>query len=255
MVRGGMEVVWVVAMVSLSTVSALSSSVARTTHIPISFFPPPRPSLSPQHGQRPFLHQLLPTDTNHSPPSLGNQDDDYSGAHSHASQYHDGPSDDASLFQNATSNLGQYKQQIGNDPNIDEDEMINRHQSFYGGGGPPAAQHAGAGAMGSAAAMQALKKFTGGGQGGGMMGGQQGGMGGGYGQQQGGGGMGGMMGGGAGGGGMMAGGGQNALIGMAMSEAAKLFDKQSASGNVVSPICASPPLPPLYNDTRRLVLL
>jgi hypothetical protein len=51
--------------------------------------------------------------------------------------------------------------------------------------------------------MQALKMFTGGGAG-------QGGLGGGAGQ------------------------GQNKFIGMAMAEAGKLFDQQSANGNVVS---------------------
>lgn len=100
--------------------------------------------------------------------------------------------------------------------------------------------------MGGAAAMQALKKF---GQQGGA-GGQQGGMGGG-----GAGGLGGMLGGMMGGGQQQGGGGGGAQnqfsefetllssfavyvtanassVGMAMKEAAQLFDKQSASGNV-----------------------
>jgi len=80
--------------------------------------------------------------------------------------------------------------------------MIQRHQNFYGGGGPPASGGASAGSMGSAAAMQALKKFSGGG-------GQSGNS-------------------------MPQGGAQNQYISMAMQEASRLFDKQSAAGNVVS---------------------
>jgi hypothetical protein len=53
--------------------------------------------------------------------------------------------------------------------------------------------------MGAAAAMQALKMFTGGGGGGGNQGK----------------------------------GGQNEFIGMAMGQAAKLFDQQSSQGNTV----------------------
>jgi len=127
--------------------------------------------------------------------------DDYSGAHQHASQYEGGSDDDSRMFQHATSQLGQYKQQMGN-PEIDENEMVQHHQNFYGGGGPPASGNVNSGSMGSAAAMQALKKFSGGG-------GQSGNS-------------------------MPQGGAQNQYIGMAMQEASKLFDKQSAAGNVVS---------------------
>ena len=56
------------------------------------------------------------------------------------------------------------------------------------------------------AAMQALKHFTGGGGGQGQGGGLGGGV----------------------------GGGQNQFVGMAMAQASKLFDQQSAQGNVVS---------------------
>jgi hypothetical protein len=90
------------------------------------------------------------------------------------------------------------QQQHGNISNqdIDQEHMVNSHQKFYGGGGGDAP--ASSNELGAGAAMQALKAFTSGGSGGG--------------------------------------GGQNQLIGLAMAEAEKLFDQQSANGNAVSSI-------------------
>jgi len=132
--------------------------------------------------------------------------DDFSGAASHASQ-HAGDSGDQSLFSSALGMLSGNKQNLQHG-DIDEDDAVRQHQNMYGSGG---GNHpASSGNVGAAAAMQALKMFTGGGSGGGMGGQQQ--------QHQGGGGA------------------QNQFIGMAMAQAAQLFDKQSAQGNTVSPL-------------------
>jgi hypothetical protein len=85
------------------------------------------------------------------------------------------------------------------DEDVDEDDAVQQHQRFYGSGGD-APEHASSNNVGAAAAMQALKMFTGG-QGGGKE--QKGGI-------------------------------QNQVIGMAMAQAAKLFDQQSAQGKTVS---------------------
>jgi hypothetical protein len=74
--------------------------------------------------------------------------------------------------------------------------MKQSHNQLYQQGG--GSGNFGAGGLGAGAAMQALKMFSGG------QGGQQG------------------------------GGGQTQLIGMAMSEASKLFDQQNQQGNVAS---------------------
>jgi hypothetical protein len=144
---------------------------------------------------------------------------DLSGAVEHA-QYHGGDSGDASMYSNVAGRLGQNHQQIGSQP-IDEQrtlylnnsphskmltlpDHVQSHQQFYGGGGGGGSssgggQPASSSAMGSAAAMQALKMYTGGGTGN-----------------------------------TQAGNSQNAFVGMAMGQASKLFDQQSASGNVAS---------------------
>lgn len=72
---------------------------------------------------------------------------------------------------------------------IDEGHAVESHRKLYGGGGPPADSNE----LGAGAAMEALKKFSGGG------------------------------------GGSSSGGGQNQLIGLAMSEAEKLFDQHGGS--------------------------
>jgi len=101
------------------------------------------------------------------------------------------------MFSNVLGMLNQNKQNIGQSGGINEQEAVQAHQSFFGGGG--SSGPASSGSMGSAAAMQALKMFSGGGSG----------------QSQG-------------------GNSQNAFVGMAMGQAAKLFDSQSSQGNVAS---------------------
>lgn len=132
---------------------------------------------------------------------------------SHAQQHGSGDGNEDGMFSSVLNHLKGNQDKIGQG-DLDEQQMVGAHQSMYGGGGGGGQQH-GSETVGAGAAMQALKMFGGGGGGGG----------------------GGMMGGGGGGGG---GGGQNALIGMAMGQASKMFDQQSAQGNMVSPSSFAP---------------
>ncbi|KAH0260793.1 hypothetical protein KCU91_g14407, partial [Aureobasidium melanogenum] len=110
----------------------------------------------------------------------------------HTAAQHAGDSGDSNMFSNALGMLSGHKAQQGD---VDEDDAMRQHQQFYGGAGQP--HPASSGSMGSAAAMQALKMFN------------QGGSSSGNGPQS-----------------------QNDFIGLAMSQAAKLFDQQSSQGNV-----------------------
>lgn len=101
----------------------------------------------------------------------------------------------SSYFSQAANFLQQQHGNIANE-DIDQDHVVNAHQKLYGGNGGSNGPTS-SNEVGAGAALQALKKFTGG----------------------------------AGGSG---GGGQNQLIGLAMAEAEKLFDQQSANGNAVS---------------------
>ncbi|KAF2857689.1 hypothetical protein K470DRAFT_203417, partial [Piedraia hortae CBS 480.64] len=122
----------------------------------------------------------------------------FSGAAEQAS-HHAGSSGDSSLFSSALSMLtGSNKPK--ND-HFDEQDAIRQHQNFYGNGGGNN-QSANSGNLGSAAAMQALKMFN-----------NQGGN---NNNKSGGGDM------------------QSQFIGMAMGQAAKLFDQQHSQGNVQS---------------------
>ena len=123
-------------------------------------------------------------------------DDDYSGAMSHAQQHSSGSGDD-SLFSSVLGQLSGNKQRYQNE-DVDEEQMVGAHQAMYGGGGEEGRQH-GSETVGAGAAMQAMKMFTGGGGAGGQQGG-----------------------------------GQNALVGMAMGQASQLFDQQSSQGKLVS---------------------
>lgn len=110
--------------------------------------------------------------------------DDYSSA-AHTAAQHAGGSGDSNLFSNALGMLSGHKAQ---QEDVDEDDAMRQHQQFYGGAGQP--HPASSGSMGSAAAMQALKMFN---QGGGSSGSGN------------------------------APKSQNDFIGLAMSQAAKLF--------------------------------
>ncbi|GFZ47709.1 hypothetical protein JCM24511_05456 [Saitozyma sp. JCM 24511] len=118
---------------------------------------------------------------------------DQSAAISAANAHASNGNENASLFSSALSHIGGISPQ---NADVDEDEVKNNHQQAYGGN----AGNLSANAMGSAAAMQAMKMFTSG-----------------------------QSGAASGEGGNM----QSKLIGMAMSEAAKLFDQSggAASGS------------------------
>ena len=105
------------------------------------------------------------------------------------------------MFGQAMSFIGQNKQSLQNQ-DIDEQQMVQSHQQLYGQGG--GGQQHDSNSLGAGAAMQALKMFSGGGAGQGGQGSQG------------------------------AGNSQSQFMGMAMSQASKLFDQQSASGNVQS---------------------
>ena len=124
----------------------------------------------------------------------GYGDSDDFSGAAHHASSHAGNSGDSNLFSSALGMLSGNKSHIQNE-DVDEDDAIRQHQNFYGSGG--GGQQANSGNMGAAAAMQAMKMFTGGQSGSGK-------------------------------------GGQNEFIGMAMGQAAKLFDQQSSQGNTVS---------------------
>jgi len=128
---------------------------------------------------------------------------DYSGAREVAEQHAGG---DGSLFTTALGFLSGREKDLAHG-DVDEGEFVRHHRDIYGGeqdgGGGGGGGRKDSQGLGQAAAMQALKKFTSGG-------------------------------GGGGGGGGASGQDQNAFIGLAMAEAAKLFDSQSSKGAVAS---------------------
>ncbi|WVN89482.1 uncharacterized protein L203_104707 [Cryptococcus depauperatus CBS 7841] len=109
-----------------------------------------------------------------------------------ANQHNSNGSENSSLFNQAMSFIGNMNK---NDTHIDEDKVQRDHQQAYGSGNVAGMTSS---SLGAAAAMQALKSFTSGSSGAA--------------HQSGGGDM------------------QSKIIGMAMSEAAKLFDQ--SGGNV-----------------------
>jgi hypothetical protein len=105
-----------------------------------------------------------------------------------------------SSFNEATSFLKQNMQRFSNE-DINESDMARAHKALYSGGSGPGGQQS-ADSLGAGAAMQALKMFKSGGA--------------------------------------SSGGSQNQLIGMAMSQAEKLWNQQSSAGNVVSTMFPGP---------------
>lgn len=124
-------------------------------------------------------------------------DEDYKRAEQHAAQ-HSGDSGDTSLFSTALGMLSGKKQSL-KDEDLDEEAAVQSHKSFYGGGGGASStetHQATEGNLGMAAAMQALKLFNSGDSTGGKS-------------------------------------GKSEFLGLAMAQASKLFDEQSASGKTV----------------------
>ncbi|KAF2253295.1 hypothetical protein BU26DRAFT_515657 [Trematosphaeria pertusa] len=125
----------------------------------------------------------------------GGASDNFSGAAQHASS-HAGDSGDSSLFSTALGMLSGKKSKL-QDEGVDEDDAVTQHRKLYGGGDSGGHEQATSGNVGAAAAMQAMKMFTGGKA-------------------------------------EDAKGGQSKFIGLAMAQAAKLFDQQSSQGKTVS---------------------
>jgi hypothetical protein len=83
------------------------------------------------------------------------------------------------------------------DEDVDEDDAVKQHEKFYGSGGHGGDEQASSNNVGAAAAMQAMKMYNSGSN-------------------------------------EDAKGGQDKFIGMAMGQAAQLFDKQQSEGKTVS---------------------
>ncbi|ROW07749.1 hypothetical protein VMCG_03634 [Cytospora schulzeri] len=128
----------------------------------------------------------------------GDDDDDLSGAAEHASR-NAGGSGDRDLFSSILGNFVGNKSQLANE-DIDEQAAVSHHKKFFGGNSDDDdGEEANSGSMGNAAAMQALKMFTGGSSSSSSSGSSQ-----------------------------------SEFIGLAMSEASKLFEQQSSQGKVSS---------------------
>ncbi|GAO50772.1 hypothetical protein SAICODRAFT_23544 [Saitoella complicata NRRL Y-17804] len=119
---------------------------------------------------------------------------DFGNAQNEADKYAD-KDEDKGFFAEALDKL----KGDDDDDDIDEEKLVRSHQAAYSGG-----QTVGSGGIGNAAALQTMKMLMGGGSGGSSMGGM--------------GGMGGQS--------------QSSFVGMAMAQAAKLFDNNAAQGNV-----------------------
>ncbi|KAK0624652.1 hypothetical protein B0T17DRAFT_507709 [Bombardia bombarda] len=123
------------------------------------------------------------------------EDQDLRGAAHHAAS---GSTEDSSFFSDIVSQLGARKGNIA-DEDLDEEAAVRHHQDYFGSSANSNSTSAATSSgMGSAAAMQALKMFT------------------------------------SGSGGSTQNQSQSAFIGLAMSQASKLFDQQASAGNVSS---------------------
>jgi hypothetical protein len=138
-------------------------------------------------------------DTRYNGPDSYSGGDDFSSAARHATEHH-GDSSHSGLFENAMSFLNERKSQIQQgDYEVDEQHAVQSHQAMYNSGSSEGQSHDSS-TVGAGAAMQALKMFTGG-SGSSSDGGFD----------------------------------KNKLIGMAMSQAGKLWDeKQSGGASMVS---------------------
>lgn len=81
---------------------------------------------------------------------------DLSGVEDYAHQHAEGNAD-RDLFSSAVGMISGKHQQLA-DEDVDEEDMVSKHQSFFGSGGTGGS--ATSGGMGAAAAMQALKMFN-----------------------------------------------------------------------------------------------
>ncbi|KAL8901808.1 MAG: hypothetical protein Q9207_005016 [Kuettlingeria erythrocarpa] len=164
---------------------------------------PIHPLLSPFSPQLLTLMpplSLLPHPLKPLTPSTSSDDDDYSGALHHAQEH--GNSEDSSLFSSALGMLSGKKKHDYANEDMDEDSAVRAHQAMYNSGEDSGSQHSSQ-TMGAGAAMQALKLFTSSSSSSNTPQSTSGGS-----------------------------NSQNAFIGLAMGQAARLFDEQSAQGKV-----------------------
>ncbi|KAI1081997.1 hypothetical protein F5B20DRAFT_534031 [Whalleya microplaca] len=121
-------------------------------------------------------------------------DDDMRGAAEHATR-HAGESGDSNLFSTLLGALGQKRQSLADESDVDEDDAVKQHKRYFGRDDDD--DEADDRSMGSAAAMQALKMFSG--------------------SQS---------------GSSHESNSQSAFVGLAMAEASKLFDQKASQGKV-----------------------
>ncbi|KAK3393809.1 hypothetical protein B0H63DRAFT_459287 [Podospora didyma] len=122
------------------------------------------------------------------------EDDDLRGAAGHASKHAD---EDTSFFSEIIGQLDQKREQVATE-DLDEEDAVAQHKSFFDNS-TPNPENATSSGMGAAAAMEALKLFTSSSSSSSQ-------------QPQ----------------------SQSAFIGLAMSQASKLFDQQASAGKVSS---------------------
>ena len=132
---------------------------------------------------------------------MGLQDFILDQAINHAQSNHQSSSDDSNMYSSAASFLKDRfdNKKDGDDDDIDEDDMRRAHMSLYGGDSSSYGREHDSGSVGKGAAIEALKQFTSGGGSG--SGSSEGGM------------------------------DKNALIGIAMAQAGKLWEEKQSSGS------------------------
>lgn len=143
--------------------------------------------------------------------SGGNNGNEFSSALSHAQSNQSEQSSDHPLFNAALSFLDSRKSQYSEPANydVDEDKYLRAHNSLYNSGSREDEDEHDSDSLGAGAAMQALKQFTSGGE-------KDAGGGGGF--------------------------DKNRLIGMAMSQAGRLWEEKNGAGKAVSFVLFVPPV-------------
>ncbi|KAL1637139.1 hypothetical protein SLS56_000797 [Neofusicoccum ribis] len=180
------------------TTHHIARDAAANTSSSLSLPAETSPSTSVQPAPHPVLYHHSPT---MSYEHRGGERDDY-----YSSKRYDDSDDedykhaerraaehgsgDSSLFSQALGMLSGKKQSL-KEEDLDEDDAVRQHKTYYGGGGHESSSQATEGNLGAAAAMQALKMFNSG-----------------EGKSS----------------------SKGEFLGLAMAQASKLFDEQSANG-------------------------
>jgi hypothetical protein len=150
---------------------------------------------------------------NNSNDNRDDNDNEFNPAARYAESHTNTSSGDTSLFTSALSFLNENKHRLASS-DINEQEMIQAHQSVYGGDSNNEPRQHDANSVGAGAAMQALKMFTTSSEG------EKSGM------------------------------DKNAFIGMAMAQAKKMFEEKEARGEVV----CFPSLSQLFFPNGRMMM-